>query len=283
MALAGSFFSRNLKKHKEFNIDLLSIEKVLIGLGEKTYGTGEIAKLLQITKRTLRFYDQIGLLTPSSLSEGGHRIYTEEEIEKLYKIRLLKALGLNLKQVKLIFEESTLEWEDLLQQQLEEIENQMKTYKLMQEIILVVQRSIKLEGKMDWDNLFRYLHLLYETKPDARQIGLINLFTEEELDFLEKHLPRIQDDDPRTQEFIELFAEIKADENRDPASEKAMAWAKRFLRASDRIFAGREELRDKLWRIQKDAPELITHYPVDNSILDFIEAAVKQLHQAKEV
>ncbi|WP_353936527.1 MerR family transcriptional regulator [uncultured Brevibacillus sp.] len=28
------------------------------------------------------------------MSEGGHRIYTEEEIEKLYKIRLLKALGL---------------------------------------------------------------------------------------------------------------------------------------------------------------------------------------------
>ncbi|WP_353936526.1 hypothetical protein [uncultured Brevibacillus sp.] len=87
----------------------------------------------------------------------------------------------------------------------------MKTFKLMQEIILVVQCSIKLEGKMDGDNLFRYLHLLYETKPDAREIGLIHLFTEEELDFLEKHLPRIQDDDPRTQEFIELFAEIKAD------------------------------------------------------------------------
>ncbi|GIO10127.1 MerR family transcriptional regulator [Brevibacillus reuszeri] len=277
LARAGSFFSRYRKKHKKYHIELLFIEKVLIGLREKTYGTGEIAKLLQITKRTLRFYDQIGLLTPSSLSEGGHRIYTEEEIEKLYKIRLLKALGLNLKQVKLIFEESTLEWEDLLQQQLEEIENQMKKYKLMQEIILVVQRSIKLEGKMDWDNLFRYLHLLYETKPDARQIGLINLFTEEELDFLEKHLPRIQDDDPRTQEFIELFAEIKADENRDPASEKAKAWAKRFLQASDRLFAGREELREKLWRIQKEAPELITHYPVDNSILDFIETAVKRL------
>lgn len=277
LALAGSFFSRNWKKHKEFNIESLSIEKVLIGLGEKTYGTGEIAKLLQITKRTLRFYDQIGLLTPSSLSEGGHRIYTEEEIEKLYKIRLLKALGLNLKQVKLIFEESTLEWEDLLQQQLEEIENQMKTYKLMQEIILVVQRSIKLEGRMEWDHLFRYLHLLYETKPDARQVGLVNLFSEEELDFLDKHLPRIQNDDPRTQEFIELFAEIKADENRDPCSEKAKEWAKRFLQASDRIFAGREELREKLWRIQKEAPELIMQYPVDNQILDFIEEAIKQL------
>ncbi|MED1860973.1 MerR family transcriptional regulator [Brevibacillus reuszeri] len=242
-----------------------------------------MARLLQITKRTLRFYDQIGLLTPSSWSEGGHRVYTEDEIEKLYKIRLLKALGLNLKQVKLIFEESTLEWEDLLQQQLEEIENKMKTYKLMQEIILVVQRSIKLEGKMDWDHLFRYLHLLYEAKPDARQVGLINLFTEEELDFLEKNLPRIQDNDSRTQEFIELFAEIKADENRDPASEKARAWAKRFLRASDRIFAGREELREKLWRIQKEAPELIMHYPVDSKLLDFIEEAIKQLPKEREL
>lgn len=115
---------------------------------QKTYSTSEIAKKLSTTKRTLRFYDQIGLLTPSFVSAGGHRVYTDEDVEKLYKIRLLKSLGLSLKQVKLIFEESALGWEDLLQQQLTEIEKQLKKYKLMQEIVLVVQRSIKLEGKI---------------------------------------------------------------------------------------------------------------------------------------
>lgn len=245
-----------------------------MGLGEHTYSTGEIARLLQMTKRTLRFYDQIGLLTPSAWSSGGHRVYTEEEIEKLYKIRLLKALGLNLKQVKLIFEESALAWEELLQQQLTEIESQMKKYKLMQEVILVVQRSIKLEGKMDWDNLFRYLHLLYEAKPDPRQAGLSHLFTEEELAFLDAHLPRIQDDDPRTQEFIDVFSEIKASAERDPTSAQAQEWARRISEASDRVFAGRDTLQSKAWRIQKEAPELFMQYPLDHKLLTFIEQAI---------
>lgn len=238
--------------------------------------------MLQTTKRTLRFYDQIGLLTPSRFSAGGHRLYTRDDIEKLYKIRLLKGLGLNLKQVKLIFEESRLEWEDLLRQQLAEIDKQLKKYKLMQEIVLIVQRAIKLEGKMDWENLFRYLHLLYEDKHVAQQHALHTLFTQDELHFLRTQLPQMKDDDPRTQELIEVFSEMKGDPERDPASAKAQAWAARFVHASDRIFEGKEELREKAWRIQKEAPELAFQYPIDPQLIEFIEKAVMLYRQKKK-
>ncbi|KQL43986.1 hypothetical protein AN963_21305 [Brevibacillus choshinensis] len=240
----------------------------------KTYAISEIAGMLQITKRTLRFYDQIGLLTPSLFSSGGHRLYTSDDIEKLYKIRLLKGLGLNLKQVKLIFEESKLEWEDLLRQQLSEIDKQLKKYKLMQEIVLIVQRSIKLEGKMDWENLFRYLYLLYEDKTVAQQHTLHHFITEDELHFLRTQLPQMKEDDPRTNELIELFSEMKADDERDPASAKAQVWAEKIVIASDHIFKGREELREKVWRIQRDAPELAFQYPIDPELIDFIEKAL---------
>lgn len=248
---------------------------------QETYSTSEIAKKLNTTKRTLRFYDQIGLLTPSFVSAGGHRVYTNEDIEKLYKIRLLKSLGLNLKQVKFIFEESALGWEDLLQQQLTEIEKQLKKYKLMQEIVLVVQRSIKLEGKMDWENLFRYLNLLYEEKPDTKEHMQNHLFTPDELAFLRTQLPLMQSDDPRINEFIEVFSEIKKDGERDPLSEKAQSWARRITEASDQIFAGREELQKKAWRIQKEAPELALQYPIDPEIIAFVQAAVEHYRQAR--
>lgn len=238
--------------------------------------------MLQITKRTLRFYDQIGLLTPSLFSSGGHRLYTSDDIEKLYKIRLLKGLGLNLKQVKLIFEESKLEWEDLLRQQLSEIDKQLKKYKLMQEIVLIVQRSIKLEGKMDWENLFRYLYLLYEDKTVAQQHTLHHLFTEDELQFLRTQLPQMKEDDPRTHELIEVFSAMKADDERDPTSAKAQEWAAKIVNASDHIFQGREELREKAWRVQKEAPELAFQYPIDPELIAFVEQAIslyREKHQ----
>ena len=50
---------------------------------QKMYSTGEIAKLCGITVRTVQYYDQRGLLIPTELSEGGRRMYTSEDVEKL--------------------------------------------------------------------------------------------------------------------------------------------------------------------------------------------------------
>ena len=46
------------------------------------YTTGEIAKACGVTVRTVQFYDQKGILIPSALSEGGRRLYSEEDLKK---------------------------------------------------------------------------------------------------------------------------------------------------------------------------------------------------------
>jgi len=60
------------------------------------YTTGEMAKQCNITVRTVQFYDTKGLLCPTDLSEGGRRLYTEDDLAKLRLICLLKTLGLTL-------------------------------------------------------------------------------------------------------------------------------------------------------------------------------------------
>lgn len=50
----------------------------------------QIAKLSGISVRTLQYYDEIGLLKPSSLSESGYRLYDEEALGKLQQILTLK-------------------------------------------------------------------------------------------------------------------------------------------------------------------------------------------------
>ena len=68
------------------------------------YTTGEMAKLCNISVRTVQFYDQKGVLHPSSKSEAGRRIYTEGDLTKLRIICTLKSIGLSLDSIKSVME-----------------------------------------------------------------------------------------------------------------------------------------------------------------------------------
>jgi len=61
---------------------------------------GEIAKKMGVTVRTLQYYDKEGILTPSSESEGGRRLYTHKDIVKLHQIQSMKYLGFSLEDIK---------------------------------------------------------------------------------------------------------------------------------------------------------------------------------------
>jgi len=60
------------------------------------YTTGELAKACGITVRTVQFYDQKGILAPSALTEGGRRLYSEEDLKKMKIICFLRDTGLSL-------------------------------------------------------------------------------------------------------------------------------------------------------------------------------------------
>jgi len=58
------------------------------------YTTGEIAKLCGVTVRTVQYYDTRGILIPSELTEGGRRLYSEEDVKRMKIICFLRELGL---------------------------------------------------------------------------------------------------------------------------------------------------------------------------------------------
>lgn len=65
-----------------------------------TFTTGELAKACGVSVRTVQFYDEKGLLPPAELSDGGRRLYRQDDMQKLQRICLLKALGLSLDAIK---------------------------------------------------------------------------------------------------------------------------------------------------------------------------------------
>jgi DNA-binding transcriptional MerR regulator len=59
----------------------------------------ELAALAHVTVRTLHHYHEIGLLVPSARSQAGYRLYSAEDVERLYRIQIYKELGLPLETI----------------------------------------------------------------------------------------------------------------------------------------------------------------------------------------
>ncbi len=66
------------------------------------YNILELAKMSGISTRTLRHYDQIGLLIPEKRTDANYRIYTSKDVDTLQQILLYKELGFELKEIKTI-------------------------------------------------------------------------------------------------------------------------------------------------------------------------------------
>ncbi|GAA1431850.1 MerR family transcriptional regulator [Microlunatus lacustris] len=61
---------------------------------------GRVAELTELSIRTLRHYDEVGLVTPSARSGGGFRLYTARDVDRLLAIRRMKPLGFSLEEMR---------------------------------------------------------------------------------------------------------------------------------------------------------------------------------------
>ena len=64
----------------------------------------EVSKISGVSVRTLHYYDSIGLLKPTKITDAGYRLYDDEAMERLQSILLYKHLEFSLKEIKMIIE-----------------------------------------------------------------------------------------------------------------------------------------------------------------------------------
>lgn len=72
--------------------------------GSTTMHIGELAERTGLSLRTIRHYDDVGLLPATARTEGGFRVYSEDDVERLMVIKQLKPLGFSLEEMAEILE-----------------------------------------------------------------------------------------------------------------------------------------------------------------------------------
>ncbi len=83
---------------------------------------GEVAAAAGVTARTLHHYEAIGLLTPSHRTDSGHRLYDEATVERLYRICVLRRLGMSLREIEAALDGDDWSLADVLRSHLSDLE-----------------------------------------------------------------------------------------------------------------------------------------------------------------
>jgi len=109
------------------------------------YTTGEIAGLCGVSVRTVQYYDTRAILIPSELSEGGRRLYSEDDLKRLRIICFLREAGVSINRISQLFEESHPEKVIflLLAQQEKEIRAEIEEGKKKLELVEDIHRELK--------------------------------------------------------------------------------------------------------------------------------------------
>lgn len=107
----------------------------------------EVAKLTGVTIRTLHYYDEIGLLKPSQITEAGYRLYDENALSMLQQILFFKELDFPLDEIKEIMDNPEFDITEALQYHKELL---IKKRERINKLIKLVEKTLKGESNMSF-------------------------------------------------------------------------------------------------------------------------------------
>lgn len=109
------------------------------------YTTGEMARLCGTTVRTVQYYDTRGILVPTELSEGGRRLYSDDDLSKLKIICYMRSIGISIDNIANIFCEENCEnvISAILTEQITAIKNDITAQKNRLDCAQELLREIK--------------------------------------------------------------------------------------------------------------------------------------------
>lgn len=118
------------------------------------YSIRELAELAGVSARTLRYYDQIGLLKPLYVNDAGYRYYGGKEVENLQQILFYRERGFDLKRIRKILYQDDFDIMEALKEHLAELEAQKKH---MDALIRTVECTIaSLKGEFEMSDTEKF-------------------------------------------------------------------------------------------------------------------------------
>lgn len=243
------------------------------------YTIGKLSNNTGVTVRTLDYYDEIGLVKPSSKTSGGHRLYNEDNVMQLEQVLALKYMGFSLEEIKEILKDSPSTWRQSIQQQLEFVKQEQERLQTLERALLGVSQSIEVEGVVNWSIIFATIQLFQKGPKDILQQYKAHL-NDEEMEKIMNMDAQLSEEDLK--EWMGVIVDIKNNLDIDPASEKAKELVERWANKADSMFGNDEELLGSMWEALQNLQDGIAFYPMDKEVIDFIKQTITINYRKQE-
>lgn len=221
----------------------------MYGTPDQQYLTSEFASLAGVTVRALHHYDRLGLLKPRRTG-AGYRRYTHRDLERLEQIVALKFIGLSLKQIQRVLGRDATPLADALRAQrtlleqkrslldraigaIREAERSWSRGEAGTALLKTIIEVIEMQDKTDWTAKY------YDPEAQAKVEERKQLWSPE----LQERVSR---------EWTELFRDVEAALDKDPASEEAQALAARWKALVAEFTGGDPGITQGLGRLHQD-------------------------------
>ena len=225
---------------------------------------GELARHAGVTVRALHHYDELGLLTPSERTGGGHRLYGAADVERLYRLLALRDIGLPLEEIGPLLDAGEDGVEDTVRRHLARVEQQLEA--------LAALRS----------RLLRLLDATHDAELILEALQAMSMFekyyTPEQLQQLEERREQLGDDAIKQveNEWKELYAQVRAhrEAGTDPADAEVQKLVTRSGELIQMFTGGDPGIEASLKRMyEQEGPARASRGFADPADMEYLERA----------
>jgi len=233
---------------------------------------GELAARTGLTVRALHHYDRLGLVTPSARTPSGHRLYGEQDVQRLYRVLALRALGLPLGAIaEALAGAGTLR--ELLAEHRTRVEAQLRTLRQLAHRLDRLADAVDRAGDpgaaavLDAIEEMTTMERTFDTYYTAEQLEQLAQRREQ---IGERAIADVQAEWPR------LIAAVQAavDAGTDPADPAVQKLARRWMELLEMFHGGDPGLRDSLNRLYaENGEELARQGGPSPQLIEYVQRA----------
>ncbi len=213
----------------------------------RRWKVGELATRAGVSVRTLRHYDQIGLLSPARRSESGYRLYSTSDVARLQQIRSLRALGFSLEEIRALLDRKEVSVQRVIELQIGRLKEQIALQRALCDRLEMIASRMRGAEEVSAPEFLHILELMSMVEKAE------SYYTQEQLETLKERTLQVGEARIRQveAEWPELIAEVRAamDRGADPASEPVQALARRWKALVEEFTGGDAGIAQNLQRM----------------------------------
>ena len=235
---------------------------------QRLYKIGELASAAGLSVRTLRHYEEVGLLAPQARTEAGYRVYGDAAVRRLYQIVALRQLGMGLEQIGAVLEGAA-DPMHVVKQHLEAIERALDLHGELRDRLLAVLATLDRSEEPTTDEFLEAVEVMSKME---------QYYTPEQLTQLEERRKELGEDGMlrAQQEWGDLIDEAKAlkDSGVDPTDARVQAIVTRWNELIEAFTGGDPGIRASLRKMyESEGPEKASRNMVDPELMEWVARA----------